>query len=114
MAINAAHVELATKINALEGKLIYGPRTYYSEHITGQHEMLPFDRLTALSPVDGPLQDRVTLSLRHRMALLRAASDAVVREPHHPEPRRWAATGPRRIVAAPSYGAGDLQDHVAL
>ncbi len=54
--IDAAHVELATKIDALEGKLIYGPRTYYSEHITGQHEMLPFDRLTALSPADGPLR----------------------------------------------------------
>ncbi len=51
MAIDAAHVELATKINALEGKLIYGPRTYYSEHITVQHQMLwfenPFDILKA-------------------------------------------------------------------
>ncbi len=65
MAIDAAHVELATKIDALEGKLIYGPRTYYSEHITRQHQMLwfenPFDMLkaprglaglTTLSPVD--------------------------------------------------------------
>ncbi len=68
MAIDAAHIELATKIDALEGKLIYGPRTYYSEHTTGQHQILwfenPFDMLkaprglvglTTLSPIDGPL-----------------------------------------------------------
>ncbi len=52
MAIDAAHVELATKIDALEGKLISGPRTYYSEHITGQHQMLWFENLTTLSPLD--------------------------------------------------------------
>ncbi len=62
MAIDAAHVELATKIEALEGKLIYGPRTYYSEHITGQHEMLPFDRLTAPSSVEGWFENLTTLS----------------------------------------------------
>ncbi len=53
MAIDAAHVELATKIDALEGKLIYGPGTYYSEHITTLSPgdaarpatVRPFDRL---------------------------------------------------------------------
>ena len=54
--------------------------------------MLWFENLTTLSPVDGQLHDRVALSLRHRMALLRAASDAAVRQAHGPEPRRWAAT----------------------
>ncbi len=69
MAINAAHVKLATKINALEGKLIYGPRTYYSEHIIGDIHLRSMNTF-ATHPAPNPLcslnAKRAHLFLRDR------------------------------------------------
>ena len=69
MAIDTAHIELATKIDALEGKLIYGPRTYYSEHIIGDihlRSMNPFATHPAPSPLYSLNAKRAHLFLRDR------------------------------------------------